>query len=99
MTSPKILVHLISCTIVHHRHAILVYSLREESMITSDHQFFAAHINLSDTGEWKYRAIADMGRSFYLPQTATRADSPIEHTFTSAVDEAIKIARELGLIA
>ena len=97
MTSSKIQVHLISCLMVTHSHAILIYTIRADD-VRADHQFRAAHIERSESGDWKYRTIADMGRSFYLPQQATRAEAPIEHTFTSAVDEAVKIARELGVL-
>lgn len=96
MTSPKIQVHLISCLMVTHSHAILIYTIRADD-VRADHQFRSAHIEW--TGHhWTYRTIADMGHSFYLPPQATSADELIEQTFTSAVDEAIKIARTLGTL-
>ena len=97
MTSSKIEVFLISCQMITHYHAILLYSVR--SVDVYEHSFCCAHVERaagSDT--WKYRTIADMGRSSYLPERATRCNQPIEHTFTSAVEEAVIIARELGVL-
>lgn len=92
----KINVYLISCTRISEVEIVLVYAISDQP---DTYSYRMAHLTRDTSRGWSYQTIAAAGCNHRLPESATRCNQPIEQTFTSAVEEAVRIAQELELLA